>query len=91
MNKHIELVKKWLADNDSVSQEQLKDNCAAADAAAYDVYVAANSTNSANAAYAAADAAYEAYDAANSAAAAANTAKAAAYCVKRYEEIKEQE
>ena len=33
MNIHIELVKKWLADNDSVSQEELKDNRAAAYAA----------------------------------------------------------
>ena len=34
MNKHIELVKKWLADNDSVTQQELDDNrtTAAADA-----------------------------------------------------------
>ena len=30
MNIHIELVKKWLADNDSVTQQELEDNCAAA-------------------------------------------------------------
>jgi hypothetical protein len=79
MNIHIELVKKWLADNDSVSQEQLKDNCAAA--AAY----------AAKAAYDAAYAAY-AFDAADAAYAsdAADAAKAAACCVKRYEELKEQ-
>ena len=54
-NKHIELVKKWLADHDSVSQEELKSN--AADAyAAYDAYAAA---------------AYAAYDAAADADAAA--------------------
>ena len=50
-NKHIELVKKWLADHDSVSQEELKSNAYAA-YAAYD------------AAYDAAYAAYAAYDAA---------------------------
>jgi hypothetical protein len=26
MNKHIELIKKWLADNDSVSSQELTDN-----------------------------------------------------------------
>ena len=31
MNKHIELAKKWLADNDSVSQTELQDNFTAAD------------------------------------------------------------
>jgi hypothetical protein len=35
MNKHIELVKKWLADPSSVTQEELKANADAA-AAAYD-------------------------------------------------------
>tara|TARA_R110000744_G_scaffold216854_3_gene335567 strand:- start:278 stop:460 length:183 start_codon:yes stop_codon:yes gene_type:complete len=30
MNKHIKLVKKWLADNESVSQQELEDNRAAA-------------------------------------------------------------
>ena len=33
MNIHIELVKKWLADNGSVSQQELKDNRDAAWAA----------------------------------------------------------
>jgi hypothetical protein len=33
MNKHIELVKKWLADKDSVSLEELEANKKAADAA----------------------------------------------------------
>ena len=32
MNKHIELVKKWLADPDSVSQQELEDNAKAAEA-----------------------------------------------------------
>jgi hypothetical protein len=35
MNKHIELVKKWLDNPDSVTQQELKDNRAAAYAAAY--------------------------------------------------------
>ena len=30
MNKHIELVKKWLADPESVTQEELKANAEAA-------------------------------------------------------------
>ena len=40
MNEHIELVKKWLADNDSVSQEELEANAEAAWAAS-DAYYAA--------------------------------------------------
>tara|TARA_B110000285_G_scaffold105453_1_gene120007 strand:- start:169 stop:393 length:225 start_codon:yes stop_codon:yes gene_type:complete len=57
-NKHIELVKKWLADNDSVSLEELDENdnaasAAAADSvpayAAYAAYVAANDPTAANA------------------------------------------
>lgn len=47
MNKHIELVKKWLADPDSVTQKELKQNRADAAAAYW----------AADAAYAAADAA----------------------------------
>ena len=61
MNKHIKLVKKWLADKDSVSQQELEDNrnaayAAAADAAdaadyaAYAAYYAADD-NADNAAY----------------------------------------
>ncbi len=48
MNKHIELVKKWLADNDSVSAEELE----AAFYASRKLYAAAE------AAYIAAHAAY---------------------------------
>jgi len=48
MNIHIELVKKWLADPTSVTQQELEDNRAAADYAANAAY------------YAAADAAYAA-------------------------------
>ena len=58
MNKHIELVKKWLADPDSVTQEELKQNCADAYAAVYadaDVaaYTAAYRAAASSAAYAA--------------------------------------
>jgi len=35
MNKHIELVKKWLADPDSVTQQELDSNNDAAMTAAY--------------------------------------------------------
>jgi len=48
MNKHIELVKKWLENPDSVTQEELETNSAAA-------------ANADRAADRAADAAYEAY------------------------------
>jgi hypothetical protein len=84
-NKHIELVKKWLADNDSVTQAELEANSYAADAAsaaaAYDAYVAASA---ATATAAAADAAYAPW---NTAAKDATAAAAdAAYWVKVYEE-----
>ena len=56
MNKHIELVKKWLADKDSVSQEELEDNSAAAytdvNEAAYAAYRAASSASAGYAGYA---------------------------------------
>ena len=42
MNKHIELVKKWLADNDSVSLEELEAN----KKSAYTAYYAARSAAS---------------------------------------------
>ena len=38
MNKHIELVKEWLANNDSVSLEELEANEKAAEAAYYAAY-----------------------------------------------------
>ena len=79
MNEHIELVKKWLADPESVTKQDMEAN-----AAAYAALAAVNAAAYADAAYAAyADAAYAAY-----AAAAANTAD---YWVKRYNELKEQE
>ena len=78
MYKHIELVKKWLADPASVSQEELKDNRAAAVNAASYVAYAADAADAAAAAAAAYDAAFD-------------YAADAAYWVKRYDEFKEQE
>jgi hypothetical protein len=85
MNKHIELVKKWLADKESVSREELEDNAEAA-------YAAANAYRPS----AANDAYYRAYRAACCAAYAAcraagdyaayTDATAAAHWVRRYEE-----
>jgi hypothetical protein len=77
MNKHIELVKKWLADNDSVTQQELENN---RDEAWSRVVTKAF-----------ADGAIV-YNATAYAAAAANGAynTNAAYWVKRYEELKEQ-
>jgi len=77
MNIHIELVKKWLANPESVTQKELDDNRASADAAYY----------AARTAYAADEAATYAADASAAADAAADNAK---YWVKRYEELKEQ-
>ena len=95
MNEHIALVKKWLANKDSVSQEELEDNATAAEAAAksapaYDAAYAcydANAYDAADACYgadAAADAAYYAWAAAY---AATYDAALAAYYVKKYEEL----
>ena len=96
MSKHIELVKKWLADPASVKQQELEDNSTAADAAFY-VADASYATNDdyakywikryvaarvADASYAAADASYATADARSA---------EAAYWVGRYEESKEQE
>jgi hypothetical protein len=71
MNKHIELVKKWLAENDSVSQTELHDNRDSA----YQAFNAADANISSNnylrelaAAEAAAEAAADAADAAVAAA-----------------------
>ena len=79
MNKHIELVKKWLADNDSVSQTELCDNRNSA----YKAFKAADTNIRSNNYLAASVAA----DATTAAAAAAAHAACAAFAVKRYEEI----
>jgi len=79
MNKHIALVKKWLANPESVTQEELlanKDAAYAANAAAFDVVDVA------------VDVAVDAFDA--YADYAAKAAKAT-HWVKRYEELMEQE
>ena len=91
MNKHIELVKKWLADPASVTQQELQDNCDAAYAdclakAAAAFYATAYATYTAvfytaNATYAAVYAADYAY---------AGDDVNAEYWVNRYEELKEQ-
>ena len=56
MNKHIELVKKWLANPESVSQEELEANVNAAEAAYVTADAAAyaaayDDTHAANARY----------------------------------------
>ena len=94
MNKHIELVKKWLSDRDSVTLEELKANKDAA-YAAYGVdgvanaayYVAANAAFDATyyAAVHAVNAAY--YAAYTTYYAAAVHAVNAEYWVKEYEEL----
>ena len=101
MNKHIELVKKWLNNPDSVTVEELKANVDAAYAArfyaaAYTAYTVANAAaNAAYAAYAAADVASAAADAAAyddvANAAAYDAAAYAAYFVKKYEKLTEGE
>ena len=94
MNKHIELVKKWLADNDSVSNEELtKNSVDAMDAWVYaEGY--ADAGGSARVAADAADlaslasfAALPAEAAADAEAEVAEAAEAAAYWVKQYEEL----
>ena len=79
MNKHIELVKKWLDNPESVTQQELDDNRDAA----YAAY--AKAAHSAAASYAAAYCAYYATDFA-----AAADAAYTEYWVKRYEELTEQ-
>ena len=84
MNPHISLVKRWLANNDSVSQTELCDNrdsaCQAFEAADANI----RSNNYLGELEAAAVAAEAAAHAAHAEAAAY---AAADYCVKRYEEL----
>ena len=87
MNKHIELVKKWLDDPDSVTREELRENSDSA----YAAYAAADDAYAAYAAAAlAADYAADAADAADLAAHMSAVYAAAKY-VKRYEELTEGE
>ena len=92
MNKHIELVKKWLDDPDSVTREQLKANGDSAYAAlsaanASGASIAEAEDNSSD--YAAYFAAYFAYTASNTAWAATYAESAARY-VKKYEALTEE-
>ena len=82
MNKHIELVEKWLVDNDSVSKEELEANRNAAFlSAAYAVdvaaFIGASTVAFLSAAYAATDAAHNATAASAKAFADAHAADAA--------------
>ena len=57
MNKHIELVKKWLDEPNSVTKEELNENAAAAEVAAFAAdaadaaYYTADASEAASAAY----------------------------------------
>ena len=89
MNKHIELVKKWLDNRDSVTADELRlnaDAAYAAYAAADDAYAAAALAAEYAAAAAALAADYAGYPAYYAARAADYAADAAKY-VKRYEEL----
>jgi hypothetical protein len=81
MNIHIELVKKWIADPASVTQQELKDNLDDA-IATYEAAIA-HPAIAANTAVSAANAAYYA----SHYAAIASYTDAAKYWVRRYEII----
>ena len=83
-NEHIEVVKRWLTDKDSVSREELEATAEAAAIAAVNADRAARAARDAAAAKRAADAAaWGATDAVRASAGAIN----ATYWVKRYEEL----
>ena len=83
MNPHISLVKRWLADNDSVSQTELCDNRASACQA----FEAADANIRSNNYLRELEAAAVAADATTAAATAAAHAACAAFAIKRYEEL----
>ena len=88
MNKHIELVKKWLADKDSVSLEELEANKKSAEAEANDAYASGDAAYTEYyTAYYTAYYTYVAYAANDAAAEAAEAAAHAAYWIERYEEL----
>ena len=87
MNKHIELVKRWIADNDSVSNEELTDNSVAAYTAWVNAKAYADARGTARIAANAAEAAAEVDYAEVAAAEVAAAEVAAAYWVKQYEEL----
>ena len=94
MNKHIELLEKWLADPLSVSQAELKANhyaaALAATNAANDTYAAANftaTTAAENAAYYAANASDDVFYAAYESYTPAYTSQAAEWVAKYHKEV----
>tara|TARA_B110000285_G_scaffold227185_1_gene288072 strand:- start:600 stop:866 length:267 start_codon:yes stop_codon:yes gene_type:complete len=85
MNEHIEVVKKWLADNDSVSQEQLSSS---RDYAFHAFSAATFLSDAAFDAFGVAEAVAEAANLVLYATEAATEGNAdAAYWVKKYEEL----
>ena len=92
MNEHIEVVKKWLDDPESVSQKQLKTNFFSASQDYY-AYAIANAGIYDTAwfleqsASAAAAAAYDSATTTAGAIAGSNAAEAADHWVKRYEDL----
>ena len=85
MNKHIELTKKYLVDNDSVTLQELKNSLSTTYAAA-DAATTTADVKTTVAVYAAVAAARDAKFAAN---VVADEVDAAARWVKRYEELSE--
>ena len=85
MSKHIALVEKWMADNDSVTLQELKDSLSTTYAAA-DAATTPADVKTTVAVYAAVAAARDAKVAAN---VVADEVDAAARWVKRYEELSE--
>ena len=83
MNKHIELTKKYLADNDSVTLQELKNSLSTTYAAA-DAATTPADVKTTVAVYAAVAAARDAKVAAN---VVADEVVAAAHWVKKYEEL----
>ena len=92
MNEHIEVVKKWLDDPESVSQKELKTNFFSASQDYY-AYAAANAGTYDTAwfleqfANFASAAAYDSATTTAGAIAGSNAAEAADHWVKRYEEL----
>ena len=84
MNKHIALVKRWLADTDSVTLQELKNSLSTTYAAAINATGASADVSSTVAIYAAVAAARDAKVAAD---VVADEVDAAARWVKRYEEL----
>ena len=88
-NKHIELVKTWIADNDSVSRAELKVNTysARAELVANPSMAAEAACFATDAAAYSSDAAYYSFTAPDAVGAEVLAAEGAKYWVKRYEEM----